>query len=271
MKICDAFLDRLVGTLGTTMKKALRHCVYLVADAAGYRISRRDRLPSDLDASTVATIEFVQPYTATSPERINALCQAVRYITSNAIPGVIVECGVWRGGSMMAAARTLIEMGDTSRELYLFDTFAGLVAPGPFDLAPDGTPAAKRFAKEAREDGSGSRWCEAPLEEVQAAVALTGYPPERTHFIVGRVEETIPERAPEQIALLRLDTDWYESTRHELLHLYPRVSSGGVLIVDDYGVWQGCRRAVDEYFAERPPLLNRIDDSGRIALVTERP
>jgi hypothetical protein len=251
------------------MKSALRHCVYRVADAAGYRISRRDRLPHDFDAATVATIEFVRPYTATSPERISALCEAVRYLGNNSIPGAIVECGVWRGGSVMAAARTLIEEGDTTRELYLFDTFSGLVAPGDYDLAPDGTPAASRFVNEARDDGSGSRWCEAPLGEVRAAVALTGYPPERIHFVVGRVEETVPERAPEQIALLRLDTDWYESTHHELLHLYPRVPLGGVLIVDDYGVWQGSRRAVDEYFGDRRPLLNRIDGSGRLAVVTE--
>jgi len=260
-----------VATLPTTLKSVLRNCVYWASDAAGYRISRADRLPTDFDAATVATIEFVRGYTATSPERVNALCQAVRYLASNSVPGSIVECGVWRGGSVMAAARTLIEMGDTSRELYLFDTFAGLVAPGEFDLRPDGVPAATRFAKDAHEDGSGSRWCEASLEEVKAAIALTGYPPERIHFVVGRVEDTVPEQAPDQIALLRLDTDWYESTRHELVHLYPRVALGGVLIVDDYGIWQGCRRAVDEYFAERRPLLNRIDDSGRLAVVTERP
>lgn len=253
------------------MKGMLRHYAYRVADAAGYRVSRRDRLPHDFDSATVATIEFVRSYTATSPERINALCEAVRYIANNKIPGAIVECGVWRGGSVMAAARTLMEEGDMSRDLYLFDTFSGMVAPGAYDLMPDDTPAATQFAREARDDGSGSRWCEASIEEVQAAVALTKYPPERLHFVVGRVEDTVPEHAPEEIGLLRLDTDWYESTRHELLHLYPRVALGGVLIIDDYGVWQGARRAVDEYFAGRGPLLNRIDDSGRIAMVTEQP
>lgn len=254
------------------MKEILRHLAYRAAGAAGYRISRRDRLPHDFDTATVATIEFVRPYTATSPERINALCEAVRYVDHNKIPGAIVECGVWRGGSVMAAARTLIELRDTSRDLYLFDTFSGMVEPGAYDLAPDGTPAAARYVKEARADGSGSRWCEASLEDVQAAVGLTGYPPERLHFEVGRVEVTIPTRAPDRIAILRLDTDWYESTSHELVHLYPRISLGGVLIVDDYGVWQGSRRAVDEFFAGRQrPLLNRIDDSGRMAIATEQP
>jgi hypothetical protein len=96
----------------------------------------------------------------------------------------------------------------------------------------------------------------------------TGYPDQRLHFIRGTVEETIPGAAPSRLALLRLDTDWYESTRHELLHLYPRLADGGVLIVDDYGHWEGARRAVDEYFAEHPPLplLARVDYTARIAV-----
>jgi O-methyltransferase len=82
------------------------------------------------------------------------------------------------------------------------------------------------------------------------------------------VERTLPDRAPAEIALLRLDTDWYESTRHELVHLYPRLSAGGVLIVDDYGHWAGAKRAVDEYLGEQaePLLLHRIDYTGRIAI-----
>ena len=90
----------------------------------------------------------------------------------------------------------------------------------------------------------------------------------RVEFVQGRVENTLPAAAPPEIALLRLDTDWYESTRHELEHLYPRLVDGGVLIVDDYGYWQGARQAVDEYFGETGEaiLLNRIDDTGRIAV-----
>ena len=91
-----------------------------------------------------------------------------------------------------------------------------------------------------------------------------GSGPERIHFVEGKVEDTIPAHAPERIALLRLDTDWYESTRHELEHLYPRLSRGGVLIIDDYGHWQGARQAVDEYFGDaHAALLNRIDYTAR--------
>ena len=88
------------------------------------------------------------------------------------------------------------------------------------------------------------------------------------NFIKGKVENTLPEYAPKQIALLRLDTDWYESTKHELIHLFPRLVSGGVLIIDDYGYWIGAKKAVDEYFSQTKTkiLLNRIDQTGRIAV-----
>jgi hypothetical protein len=99
----------------------------------------------------------------------------------------------------------------------------------------------------------------------------TGYPPEKVHFVKGMVEDTIPEQSPDGIALLRLDTDWYQSTKLELLHLYPRLANQGVLIIDDYGHWQGARRAVDEFISELrdPILLHRIDYTGRIAIKTD--
>lgn len=103
-------------------------------------------------------------------------------------------------------------------------------------------------------------------------MADTGYPIERVRFVEGRVEDTLPVRVPDRISLLRLDTDWYESTRCELEHLFPKLVPGGVLIVDDYGHWEGCRRAVEEYFDENniPMLLNRIDYTGRIGIFCPR-
>jgi hypothetical protein len=106
------------------------------------------------------------------------------------------------------------------------------------------------------------------LDAVRRTVLGSGYPAERVHFVEGRVEDTLPAHAPEQLALLRLDTDWYESTRAEMEHLYPRLVPGGVLIIDDYGHWEGARRAVDEHFAAHgpAPLLHRIDYTARIAV-----
>lgn len=213
------------------------------------------------------TVQFVRPYTMTSPERIRALCSAVRYIEQAGIEGAVVECGVWRGGSMMAAARTLSNVGSAKRDLYLFDTFEGMTEPGPHDIALTGETAKCLLEQSARTEDN-MVWCYAPMERVAKALTLTGYPHALVHLIPGRVEETLAAAAPERIALLRLDTDWYESTREELHVLFPRLARGGVLIIDDYGHWQGARRAVDEYVNahQLKLLLHPIDYTGRIAV-----
>jgi predicted O-methyltransferase YrrM len=104
-----------------------------------------------------------------------------------------------------------------------------------------------------------------PLDQVRANLASTGLAPSRFTFVQGKVEDTIPATLPPgPISILRLDTDWYESTKHELLHLFPRLTPGGVLIVDDYGFWRGAREACDEYFQQHQIqiLLSRIDRNG---------
>ncbi len=230
------------------------------------RVDAADAL-AHVDPAIAQTVREVLPFTMTSPARVAALCEAVEYVVRNRVPGGIVECGVWKGGSMMAVARTLVRLGDPGRELYLFDTFEGMTAPTEKDIAITGESAAQLMAREDRRDPR-SVWCVSPLEEVRQAVLGTGYDAAKVHFVKGRVEDTLPGRAPERIALLRLDTDWYESTRHEMEHLFPRLARGGVLIVDDYGHWGGARQAVDEYLgAHRVPLLlHRIDYTGRCAV-----
>jgi len=223
--------------------------------------------PPDFSAETIATIEAVRYATMTSPERIAAVCDAVAYVTRNEIPGAWVECGVWRGGSTMAAALTLERLGDTARDLYLCDTFSGMTSPTDADAGLDHDAEATRrhWERSRRADGR-NEWTLATITDVKANMATTGYPANRVHYVAGPVEETLPDAAPEQIAILRLDTDWYASTRHELEVLEPRLAPGGVLIVDDYGHWSGARKAVDEYFSGRRILLDRIDYTGRVAV-----
>jgi O-methyltransferase len=254
------------------MAQGFKNAAQALFRRLGLEVSRyvdpaRRPLPPDIDAPAATTIREVAPYTMTSPERLYALIQAVRYVASAGIPGSIVECGVWRGGSMMAAARTLLECGDGGRDLYLYDTYEGMAPPGANDVDIEGQSAAALLRKQARDDPR-SAWCYATIDDVRSALASTRYDASRMHFVQGKVEDTLPSTAPERIALLRLDTDWYESTRHELEHLYPRLCPGGVLIIDDYGHWAGCRQAVDEYFSSRHIhlLLNRVDYTGRIAL-----
>lgn len=231
------------------------------------RYHPRGSIPPDIDAHDWELIKSVQPYTQTDPERIFALIQAINYIIRCKIPGSIVECGVWLGGSMMAVARLLRESGHVERDLYLYDTFEGMVSPTPKDVDLLGNSAEAHFEKVKRSQDS-SDWDYVPLDQVQRNLGLVGYDPKRIHFIKGRIEDTIPASAPDEIALLRLDTDWYESTKHELNHLYPRLSRGGVLLIDDYGHWQGSRKATDEYITENdlPLMLNRIGYAGRIAV-----
>ena len=227
--------------------------------------------PKDFNEEEITLIRDVLPYTMTVPERIHALSQAVKYISKHNIEGDIVECGVWRGGSMMAVARTLVSLNDCRRNLYLFDTFSGMTEPSDKDVDYMGNRAAALLQNDTVKEHDTSIWCYATIETVREVMLKTGYDPDKLHFIQGKVEETIPGNAPERISLLRLDTDWYESTRHELIHLFPRLSRNGVIIIDDYGHWEGAKRAVDEYFSENNVniLLNRIDYSARIAVKTE--
>jgi O-methyltransferase len=221
--------------------------------------------PPDFDDASIALCRAVQPYTMTSKERVFALRQSVEYIVRAGIPGDIVECGVWKGGSMMAVALSLKELGQT-RRLHLFDTFEGMSEPTGVDKTFRGEAAGALMAKNERE--TSAIWAFGALDEVKKNVLGTGYDPSLVEFVQGKVEDTLPARAPEQIALLRLDTDWYESTKHELTHLYPRLSVGGVLIIDDYGHWEGARKAVDEYVREMQlkVLLQRIDYTGRACI-----
>ena len=207
------------------------------------------------------------PFTMTSPQRLLALIDAVHHVVRRGLPGAFAECGVWRGGSVLAMALSLQTLGAPHRDIHLYDTFEGMTAPTDADTSPfhepaleawtasGGRPYAEMFNPEMFDEAS-----------VRSMLLATGYPAERLHFHAGDVLETIPAGAPEAVALLRLDTDWYESTKHELEHLYPRLATGGVLIIDDYGHWEGARKAVDEYFGDRMPLLHRIDYTGRIAV-----
>jgi O-methyltransferase len=234
-------------------------------NSLGYRIVRTEL---GFSRPELETYQQVQEYTATTIERLVGLVDAVRYVSANRIEGDVVECGVWRGGSIMAAMHALIKMGDLTRHFHLFDTFEGMTEPTEKDVMYDGQAAKSLIDRDKATFGQDHNWCVASLDDVRKNVLSTGYPKERVHFIHGKVEQTIPQHAPAKIALLRLDTDWYDSTAHELVHLYPRLTAQGVLIIDDYGHWEGARQATDEYFANQKlqPLFCRMDYSARMAI-----
>jgi len=233
-----------------------------------FEVERRDLdLPRDMDPAFIEVYRAASPYTMTSAERMYGLFSAVRHVVAHDIPGDLVECGVWKGGSAMVMALTLQQLGADGRRIWLYDTFAGMTEPEPIDRrARDGAEMLTRWRHFQRADHNA--WTYAPLEEVRANLARTGFPGERLVYVPGEVERTLPARVPETIAVLRLDTDWYRSTYHELCHLYPRLASGGVLILDDYGSFEGARAAVDQYLAEQglSLFLARLDTTGRIAV-----
>jgi O-methyltransferase len=218
-------------------------------DALSAEPARLREYYSEFEAEFWPLYERCKDFTMTTIERLYDLHKAVDYVSRAGVPGAIVECGVWCGGSIMMAALTLLQRQD-QRPIYLFDTFTGMPAPGSQDFDLHGDHADVQWHE---------TWARAGEEEVRANLLSTGYPAESFHLVRGLVEETLPRGAPETVALARLDTDFYDSTRVELEALWPRLSSGGVLIIDDYGHWLGARRATDEYFAEKPVRLVRID------------
>ncbi|HAZ14438.1 MAG: hypothetical protein A2X86_00075 [Bdellovibrionales bacterium GWA2_49_15] len=234
----------------------------------GYRLITRETGPSfDMEADFVEKYTNLKPYTLTSCERMYALYKAVEYIHKAQIPGDVVECGVWQGGSCMLVAQTLKQLKAEDRKIYLYDTFEGMSAPTDKDIDRASSQQVQAILDSTSKSTERFNfWAYAPLELVKKNMAATHYPMGKIQFVQGKVEDTIPGQLPKQISLLRLDTDWYESTKHELKHLYPLLSKGGVLIIDDYGHFKGAQQAVDEFFAEQGmcPYLARIDYTCRV-------
>ena len=253
------------------MRKRIGSGVNSVLSLVGLRLSgvnkNKDTL-GDNDPRFEEIYERCRTESMTSRERMYGLYKTVEYVHNAKLEGDIVECGVWRGGSSMVSALTLALHNDTDREIYLYDTFTGMSEPTSIDqkVGADHEQTAELWMKRNRDDHN--EWAYAALNVVQNNMATTNYPAERIHYVQGKVEETIPDTRPDRIAVLRLDTDWYESTYHELVHLFPKLVSGGVLIIDDYGHWQGAKEATDQYFREQELtlLLNRIDYTCRIAV-----
>jgi len=224
--------------------------------------------PVELTQMDQKICESVLPYTMTGRSRIFALISSVRYVVNNRIPGDFIECGVWRGGSAMAIALVLNDLGVNDRRIWLYDTFEGMTSPTEEDYEV-GTGLSAAHILSATEIADGRNvWCYANLKDVRANLKSTGYPENQLVFVQGDVAATLSNKGPDAISLLRLDTDWYESTKVEMEVLYPKLSTKGVCIIDDYGHWSGARQAIDEYFDNHgpKPLMNPIDYTGRLII-----
>lgn len=231
-------------------------------------LNLKNEYPKDIPKENIMTYEIVKKFTMTDIHRVNTLINATKYIINNNISGSIVECGVWKGGSMMAVAHTLKKIG-AEKEMYLYDTFEGMNEPTNKDINIYGKNASDIFESK-KISKSSSDWCYSTIEEVKNNLYSTHYNKDKIQFIKGKVEDTIPKTIPNKIALLRLDTDWYESTKHEMIHLFPLLEKNGILILDDYGYWEGSKKAVDEYIKEKniTIFLNRVSVSARLGVKT---
>lgn len=195
-------------------------------------------------------VKFVRPYTMVSEERIRNVLDCVGMAIQQDVEGDLVEIGVWKGGLIMAMALKCLQL-NTNRTIHAFDTFEGMTAPSPDDIDHNGSYASKILE---------SVLCKSEFDNTKKNIDMCNYA--NIVYHKGDICNTRLDDIPAKIAVLRLDTDWYELTRYELEHFEPNVSPNGYIIVDDYGHWQGCKKAVDEFFISNPQSVNTIDYTG---------
>ena len=214
----------------------------------------------DPNADFKSFIECVKgkcnPFSMIRDDRFVANAQAIEYILDKNIQGDIVEVGVWKGGSIISMLMTLQKNNSLNRNVHLYDTFSGMTPHTDKDFDQDNRTAESLIS-------SDPFWlCISSLDEVKNNIKVSSdYPEDLIKYHVGDICKN--EYIPEKIAFLRLDTDWYESTKCELEMFYNSVASGGVIMLDDYGHWQGCKRAVDEFLKDKPDIkIINIDYTG---------
>ncbi|MCE0498127.1 MAG: TylF/MycF family methyltransferase [Methylacidiphilales bacterium] len=236
----------------------------------GYSIDLRKikdgKFPIWIEKDFITFLKACRGNTLVPWEALHMNYQAAKWVTRYHIPGDVVECGVFRGGSILMMAKTIQASENTpDRCFWLYDTFEGMSAPDDRDISLLG-PAHDSYKGSLRKDGT-SNWCRVDIDAVKALLAehTVGL---KTAFVKGKVEDTLnyADNLPKVISILRLDTDFYESTKKEMEVLYPLLADGGVLIADDYLMWLGSRQAIDEYFSNNniKPSFFIDPQSGRI-------
>lgn len=204
-------------------------------------------LPNLLRQKRIAQI--VRPFTLVGPERIRSIYDLARRIETEGIPGDVVECGVWNGGTAAILAHFATH-SRLERTVWLFDSFEGMPQP----TGKDGEDALAHVGKEVGD-----------IEKVRLVLEFVGGDMRRVRIVKGWFQDTFPTVTIPQIALLNIDSDWYESVKLCLETFYCAVVPGGFISIDDYGHWPGCKQAVDEFFKakELSYKLNVVDYTAR--------
>ena len=237
----------------STIKKIIGLFGYKLISAIDYELEITSKYNKKL-------IQEFSQYTMTSDVKIFSLIKAFEYVNKFKIPGDFVECGIYSGGNLMLLKK-LIKKYKLKKKIYGYDTFSGMTNPSIHDIKIDKTNGIKKHSKK-------NNWYGYSLDKVKKNFKEVNLSLKNIKFIKGKVEETlkIKKNLPNKISILRLDTDFYESTKAELNYLYPLLSKGGVIIIDDYGSWLGSKKAVDEYFLKKKYWMNFIDHSARMII-----
>lgn len=197
-------------------------------------------------------IEFVSPYTLLSHERLQNILDSISTLEKENIPGDLIEIGVFKGGAIMAMALKCKQL-NCNRKIIAYDTFEGMTLPTSYDITFQGLEAKNNYVMPDIK-------CASSFENTKANIDKAEY--KNIEYVIGDILLQKKEDVPKKIALLRLDTDWYESTKYELEIFEPNVMKGGFVIVDDYGHWLGCRKAVDEFQSIKNNTICAIDYTG---------
>jgi O-methyltransferase len=232
----------------------------------GYQFSKPYSFLDDprLSVGEKTIYNKVSNRTMTNSNSIANLVAATKYVNNLKIQGAFVECGVWRGGSAMAFCLSNLEQGVNTRELFLLDTYEGFSQVNEVDFEISNGKMASDLLKIDT-----NYLCYANLDDVKIGMRETNYPTDKIHYLVGDVINTNLALLPKEISILRLDTDYYDSTKWELENLFPLLVPGGVLIIDDYDHWNGCRQACDEYFLDKDSTFLIQMQYGRIMIKSE--
>ena len=194
-------------------------------------------------------------YSMTSFDGMFSLMKSLDFIIQNNVDGDFVECGVWKGGNLIMFQK-YIEKYNLNKKIYAYDTFEGMSEPAEIDKTFEGESASLQLDKLEKKKVDRKK----NVEKYTTSTNLTS--------IKGKVEDTLinKKNLPNKISILRLDTDWYSSTKKELEILYPLLEKNGILYIDDYGYWQGARKAVDEFFKDKKVTMFKIDFTARMII-----
>ena len=231
-------------------------------------IINNDQKIIELSEKDRKLIDIVSNYSMTPRIRIYNLLQALKHVKQNSIEGDFVECGVWKGGNIIMFRKFQEnEFFNDKRNIFAYDTFSGMSEPSKEDFNLIKKISAKNLLEKDKEKKTNT-WGVCGLDEVKSNILKNVTSIENIKFIKGKVEETLmnEENLPKKISILRLDTDWYESTKKELEILYSKVTPGGIIIIDDYGHWNGSRQAVDEYFKGKFVWMHYVDYACRLII-----